>query len=232
MQINKRIWQYVQNRSSGRAMRVALGCSGALLALAATFFTGGFGGRAFAQSLSTCAKGDVAYRVVSGDTLSSIAGQYDMDWHTLATYNHLSHPNRIYRGQTICIPASAAKQTHTPAKGKFNPYPQGQCTWWADKRYHALHGIYVPWLYNSDAWKWVTRAHQYHWHVSSRPSVGSIMVLQPWVQGAYEYGHVAVVEQILDNGDVVASNMNWGDNPSDVTYIEFSPGSGVSFLTY
>lgn len=229
MQTHKRIWQYFR---SHRSARVALGYGCALLALAATFLNGGIGGLAFAQSTSTCAKGDLAYTVKSGDTLSRIAERYNMDWHKLATYNHLANPNRIYRNQTICVPGSAAKQSGQPTKGTFNPYPHGQCTWWADQRYHQLHGIYVPWLYNSDAWQWTTRARQYHWHVSSSPTVGAIMDLQPWVQGAYDYGHVAVVEQILSNGDVIASSMNWGDDPSDVTYAEFSPGSGVTFITY
>ena len=54
---------------------------------------------------------------------------------------------------------------------------------------------------------------------------------QPWVQGAYGLGHVAVVEQVLNNGDVIASNMNWGAYYWQVTNVKYTPGPGVTFIT-
>jgi N-acetylmuramoyl-L-alanine amidase len=212
---------------------------GVVFGLVALFLVGGVGssvGKAFAST--TCASGVTAYKVVSGDTLSKIAYRYGTTWQKLASENHISNPNLIYVNQTICI-GNTATTTSAPTssdgnavKGTYNSFPYGQCTWWADQRYHELTGIYVPWYYNSDAWKWTQRAYQYHWHVSSRPTVGAIMVLQAWTQGAYNYGHVAVVEKILSNGDVIASNMNWGGSGTHVVNVEFSPGSGVSFLTF
>ncbi len=95
-----------------------------------------------------------------------------------------------------------------------------------------MHGVYVPWTTQSNAWQWTARAYNFHWHVSGAPSVGAIVNLQPWVQGAYSLGHVAVVERILQNRHVIASNMNWGIYYWQVTYVEFAPGPGVSFLTY
>ena len=83
--------------------------------------------------------------------------------------------------------------------------------------------------YNT-TWQWTDRAYQFGWHVSSSPVAGSIIDLQPWVQGAHGLGHVAFVEQLLSNGDVIASNMNWGANPTQVTDVQFSPGPGVTFL--
>jgi len=94
-----------------------------------------------------------------------------------------------------------------------------------------MHGVYVPWRTNADAWQWTARAHQYGWRVSSKPSSGAIIDLQPWVEGAYGKGHVAVVERILSNGHVIASNMDWGTNPYQVRYVEFAPGRGVTFIS-
>jgi surface antigen len=111
-----------------------------------------------------------------------------------------------------------------------NVFPYGTCTWWADQRYFQLHGVYVPWHTQADAWQWTARAYQFGWHVSSTPVLGAIINLQPYVQGAYGLGHVAVVEKILSNGHVIASNMAWGANPQQVTYVEFAPGPGVTFL--
>jgi CHAP domain-containing protein len=121
-------------------------------------------------------------------------------------------------------------QTLLPAEGSKNLFPYGSCTWWANQRYFQLNGIYVPWRIQSNAWQWTIRAEEFGWNVSSYPVVGSIIDLQPRVQGASWAGHVAIVERILSNGKVIASNMNWGAHPWQVTFIEFAPGPGVTFL--
>lgn len=224
MQIHHRICCYFRQH---RPARILLGHLCVLLAVAAFFF-GGPGNvlKTFAQS--RCSSSDSTYIVVSGDTLSGIATRYNISWQSLATHNNIGDPNLIYVNEAICIPDKGQK----PVKGSYNPFPHGQCTWWADQRYHQLHSIYVPWVSGSDAWKWTARAHQYHWHVSKHPSVGAILNLQPWVQGAHGLGHVAVVEKVLKNGHVIASSMNWGGHPGHVVTTEFTPGSGVSFITF
>jgi surface antigen len=118
-----------------------------------------------------------------------------------------------------------------PAVGPGNAFPYGVCTWYADERYHQLHGIYVPWHSNANAWQWTARAYEYGWHVSRVPRVGSIMVLQGGVQGASWLGHVGVVERVLGNGRVIASSMNWGSYPGGVTSWSFSNGPGVTFVS-
>ncbi|HEY0753206.1 MAG TPA: CHAP domain-containing protein [Ktedonobacteraceae bacterium] len=123
----------------------------------------------------------------------------------------------------------AAPDSSQQAQG--NPFPYGSCTWWAAQRYHQMTGRYVPWRTQANAWQWTARARQFHWRVSSWPSRGAIIDLQPWVQGAYGAGHVAVVEQVLRNGHVIASNMSWGPSPGRVVYVQFSPGRGVTFLS-
>ena len=116
------------------------------------------------------------------------------------------------------------------AVGRTNPYPYPACTWWADQRYYQVHGVFVPWTNNAMAWQWSTRAAEFGWRVSGTPRVGSILVLQPGVQGAGPYGHVAVVEQVLGNYHVIASSMNWGANPYAITRGDFVLSSGVTFI--
>lgn len=188
-------------------------------------------GKAEAQSF--CPR---IYVVAHGDTLSKIASRYSVNWRWLATENRLANPNRIYRGQLICITRAGGNIRRVNKQQGFstgarNTFPYGACTWWADQRYFQLHGVFVPWKMQANAWQWVARAYQFGWRVSSSPSPGAIIVLQPWVEGAYGLGHVAVVERILNNGHVIASNMSWGRPPLRITYAQFAPGPGVKFVS-
>jgi N-acetylmuramoyl-L-alanine amidase len=233
MQTHKyqRIWQYFQQSRMGSIVVRHIGIIAilVLIVLGTTVGAGLFG--AFAQS--PCSSGDQAYVVVGGDTLGGIATHYNTTWQSLAAYNHISNPNMIYVDETVCIPGN--KVVHKgppPVKGTGNYFPYGQCTWYANQRYYALHKIYVPWTSNSDAWAWTARAQNFHWQVSNKPSVGAIVDLQPWVQGAYGLGHVAVVEKVLSNGDVIASSMNWGVYYWEVVDIQLTPAAGVSFISF
>jgi surface antigen len=106
----------------------------------------------------------------------------------------------------------------------------GQCTYWANMRYHQLTGNWVPWLGNAE--EWASQALSYHWVVSDRPNRHgySIMVMQPLVQGAGSYGHVAVVEHVNADGSVYTSNWNWNSGWRKTTYITFVPEHGISFI--
>jgi surface antigen len=119
------------------------------------------------------------------------------------------------------------------AGGGLNRFAFGECTYWADLRYHQLTGYWVPWLGN--AYQWAAGAAASGWVVSSTPRVPSIIVLQPGVQGAFGVGHVAVVERINSDGSVYTSNMNMYSNGGGwdiVSYATFTPGPGVSFVWY
>ena len=152
-----------------------------------------------------------------GTTLSvHVAGAHAAQSSTKASVEHT-------------VPAAQASVLHSTSRGNVFPYPA--CTWWANQRYAQWHGYYVPWTTNSMAWQWKDRAHDFGWHVSTRPKAGSIIDLQPWVQGAYGGGHVAMVERVLGNGHVIASNMSWGANPYAVVDWEFAPGPGVTFIS-
>jgi surface antigen len=112
--------------------------------------------------------------------------------------------------------------------GGLGRFFYGQCTWWANYRYHQMSNIWVPWLGN--AWQWRYGAANYGWVVSATPKVGAIVVLQPGVQGAGYYGHVAIVEQVNPDGSVNTSNFNWLGNWGRETSVTFHPGYGISFV--
>ncbi|HEY6286900.1 MAG TPA: CHAP domain-containing protein [Ktedonobacteraceae bacterium] len=108
----------------------------------------------------------------------------------------------------------------------------GECTYWANMRYHALTGYWVPWLGNADQWAY--GASSSAWIVSSKPNPNgpSIIVLQPYVEGASYLGHVAIVEKVNADGSVNTSNYNWyGNGGYDIlSYWTFTPGPGVTFV--
>ncbi len=115
--------------------------------------------------------------------------------------------------------------------GSPEVWPFGVCTYWANLRYHTLTSVWVTWLGN--AYQWVDGASKAGWNVSTRPHVPSIIVLMPGVQGASGYGHVAVVERIINSTTVYTSNMNWytnGGGYGRVSYNDFNVGPGVYFI--
>lgn len=196
---------------------------------------------AHAQTLRSCAGGDRAYTVVGGDTLNAVAARYGTAWNILASHNGIANPDLIFIGEKLCIPQGkiavrpvmsqpSVQPAYSSRGAAYNIFPFGACTWWADQRYYQLHGTYVPWTTNSNAWQWTARAYQFGWHVSSTPRAGAIMDLQPGVQGAGWLGHVGVVEQVRANGTFIASSMNWNGNTQTATNWTFHAGAGVTFL--
>jgi surface antigen len=113
----------------------------------------------------------------------------------------------------------------------LNRFFYGQCTYWANYRYHQLTGVWIPWLGN--AYEWYQQAINYGWHTSSYPNPNgpSIIVLGPYVQDDLTaYGHVAVVEKINGDGTVTTSNMHW-PYVGVVSYVNFRyPVSGTHFI--
>ena len=194
---------------------------------------------AFAQI--SCPAGDTIYTIQPGDTLGSIAAAHGTSWQTLTQHNQIGNPNLVYANQQICISSGGGNNavisqlqptSGVPLHNTGNPFPYGECTWWAAQRYEVLHGYFVPWTSNSNAWQWTARAYDFHWNVSTQPSYGAIINFQPNVQEASALGHVGVVEQILSNGDVVTSNMNVLGHPfGAIVYLTFHPGPGVTFIT-
>lgn len=119
----------------------------------------------------------------------------------------------------------------TAVRGVGNFFAFPQCTWYANKRYHDLHGIFVPWTTQSNANEWTARAHDFHWIVDSRPQKGDIFQLDANVQGAFGLGHVGVVENVNGNR-FVGSSMNWGAHPTAVATVTYNTGAGVHFIRF
>jgi len=96
-----------------------------------------------------------------------------------------------------------------------------------------LTGYYVPWTTNANADQWSARASDFGWHVSDQPTVGAIIDFQAGVELASDVGHVAIVEQILPNGNLITSNMNIiGHAFGEVVDLTNQAGPGVTFITY
>lgn len=138
----------------------------------------------------------------------------------------------VYHQQTDGMSGGNAQLVGNGA-GSLN-WPVGQCTFWANYRYHQLTGFWVPWSGNAN--QWVIGAQAAGWNVSTQPHVPSIIVLLG-VQGANPtYGHVAVVENIVAGATPVTvhtSNMNWyadGGGWDIESYWNFTVGSGVYFV--
>jgi surface antigen len=147
------------------------------------------------------------------------------------------------KGQnTIALSQQQATATSVLSKGGYDPggvegapegtglgrFFYGQCTYWANMRYHDLTQVWVPWLGNAN--QWTAGAYKYGWNVSDTPHVPSIIVLQSYIQGAGYYGHVAIVEKINEDGSVYTSNWNWNGLPAYTSYVTFTRGDGVKFV--
>lgn len=108
-------------------------------------------------------------------------------------------------------------------------YPVGECTYWADTRYHQLHSVWVP-AFWGDAHSWLSSAQKARWPTSDMPAVGMIMCMQAGVQGAGKFGHVAIVENVLSSGKIVCSSMNWGHFNQISRNTFQAPAPGISFI--
>ncbi|GER87773.1 hypothetical protein KDW_19350 [Dictyobacter vulcani] len=134
-------------------------------------------------------------------------------------------------GQPISVKVTppAASKDFVPDASFDNRYLMGQCTYWADFRYHQLTGYAVPWMYDAKGWAYGA-SQSPGWVVSSTPKVPSILVLQPGTQGAgLQYGHVAIVERINSDGTLYTSAWNVV-GPGILTYMTYHITPGVSFV--
>ena len=133
-------------------------------------------------------------------------------------------------GYTPPAPVIQQYNTSLGISGAGNNFPYGQCTWWANERYHQLTGYYISW--SGNAYQWAFNAPAQGWIVSSVPHVPSIIVFQPGVQYANPvYGHVAVLEAINPDGSLLTSNMNVYGHPFGSVVNETNyTGAGVSFV--
>ncbi|GCE25665.1 hypothetical protein KDA_11490 [Dictyobacter alpinus] len=150
---------------------------------------------------------------------------------TAVTQDGYDAGNQVYAGVQTAAPAN-----NIPAEdqGSLSRFFYGQCTYWANMRYHQLTGHWVPWLGNAGDWAY--QAPAYGWKTSPVPNPNgpSIIVLGPYTQGAGSYGHVAVVETGVSNpyNGVSTSNWNWNGGWATTSWVTFYPGPGVTFVWF
>ena len=146
---------------------------------------------------------------------------------TAVTQDGFDQGSATYPGVPAVAAPPAGIGPNASDYAHLNRFFYGQCTYWANMRYHQLTGNWVQWLGN--AYQWSYQAQAYGWNTSTEPHIPSIVVLQPYVEGAGYFGHVAVAESLNANGSVLTSNWNiagWA------VYSEANvkPGPGVTFI--
>jgi surface antigen len=118
-----------------------------------------------------------------------------------------------------------------------NPAPSGQCTWWAEQKFHDYSGgAYINTLgingTSGDARYWGYNASHRGWNVGSTPRIGSIAVFQPGTGGAGSVGHVAWVTEVYPaRNSMVITEMNF-KGPGVVDTRTISPAFAVNGLQY
>lgn len=179
--------------------------------------------------------------VAEGETLTSIANQYQTSWQRLYAKNTaISSPDIIDVGQKVVIPASdeqlaeraapvsapepaqpttstsaPKRQAATVSRGSAggNSYSYGYCTWYAkNKRPDLPNNL-------GDASTWVARAAAQGISTGSAPRTGAI---------GQRGNHVVYVEAVNGDGSVSISEMNhagW-----NVVSTRTVPGSYFSYI--
>lgn len=156
-----------------------------------------------------------SYTIQEGDSFSSIASLYNMDFYQLAENNGLSIDAYLMPGQTLQVLSTSAAPAATPASSyyleghDYEPgvnYPIGQCTWAVQK----LTTWAGDWWGN--AADWGRNAAREGFVVGETPVVGAIAV---WDDGAL--GHVAYVTEVGSDTNILVLEANikgkqWIDN--------------------
>lgn len=168
----------------------------------------------------------VLYNVKSGDTIDSIATKYKVDPTQLVLYNDLD-VSGVVANTAIILPSGILPETERPgyvAPVVYNYYVAvsgygGGKTWFI--KYGTpdnglyVHGNCTLYAYNrrkelglpvgnhwGNASSWAALAAKDGLVVNKIPSAGSI------IQNGGGFGHVGVVESVLENGDISISEMN------------------------
>lgn len=157
----------------------------------------------------------VVVTVKRTDTVQSLATAYQVQPQVIMDFNYLRDA-RLAEGQRLVLPGGRGPQlagrtllqtsrsrlpdiriVASPTRSANNPFPYGQCTW------YAYYRVPVPWRGN--AGEWYGNAKRAGWAVGSQPKMGAIMVT--W-ENSY-YGHVAIVDAVYSDGTWLVSEMNY-----------------------
>lgn len=133
--------------------------------------------------------------------------------------------------ETPVVEAVSSKPTLTnPINDKTNTYPIGQCTWGVK--------TLADWVGNywGNANEWGASARKAGYTTGSTPLVGSVIVFPNVMYEGYNYGHVAYVTRVYDDGTIEVMEANYGPdrslgnhrgrfNPNDARH-----GGGVYYI--
>lgn len=177
------------------------------------------------QKLKILPTDGIQHTVKRGETIEKLATKYKTDVSRITTYNDLDL-SKPKVGQKIIIPSGILPASERPgyeppvADGQQfigsgstisgmsvtasagNRYAPGYCTWYAYERRQQLGSSIGSFWGNANTWDDNARAAGFT--VNGTPKAGAILV-----DNAGYYGHVAIVERVLDNGDVYLSEMNY-----------------------
>lgn len=168
----------------------------------------------------------VVYTPKDGDTLDSLAQKYNSDPTRIISHNDLEKTGLVM-GQRIIIPGGVLPDNERPgyiaprpapsstssatvlynsnyAVQSGNRYSYGYCTWYVYNRRAELGMPVGSFWGNASSWAYFARSAGYV--VDRTPAVGAIMQDSSSAGG---YGHVAVVEQMFEDGSFRISEMNY-----------------------
>lgn len=171
----------------------------------------------------------VVYTLKAGDTVDGVASDYKADKNRIVSFNDLE--NGIVVGKKIVVPGGTLPEEQrpgyqAPVRGSLgttpsssavgtgyrvnsgiagasvgNRYAWGNCTWYVYERRIQMGRPVGSFWGNANTWAIYARSAGFP--VNKTPARGAVLV-----DTAGYFGHVAVVEEVLANGDVVLSEMN------------------------
>lgn len=175
----------------------------------------------------------VLYTVNAGDTYESISKKYAVDAQSIISYNDLEISG-LTVGSQIILPDAVLPTAERPgyvvpiyyyyatgggssdvsflyvntsptSAGNKNAW--GNCTWYVWERRNQLGGAWVlPSSPLGNAAQWAYSLGSAGYRVDRKPAFGAIMQNGGEING---YGHVAFVESVESNGDVIITEMNY-----------------------
>ena len=177
------------------------------------------------RTLAILPTSGLMHTVAGGDTVESIASKYNSSAARIVSINNLELSG-VAAGQRLVVPdgikpapAPVVRSYATPSQGSGsriatnvfatagNRYALGNCTWYVYERRAQLGRPIGSFWGNANTWD--SSAIAAGFNVGRVPQPGAIMQWDEYSEPYITYaGHVALVERILENGDVVITEMN------------------------
>lgn len=180
------------------------------------------------QTLQIPPRDGILVTMSEGQSIDDLAKTYNVARERILYFNeYLEEPSRSLRGAEVFIPdvnpanyvKSAPVRRYTSVRYSFSPpsppgdpssskettagFYRGYCTEWAANRTKELGGEPVTWRGNGGAW--ARNAAVQGRTVNKVPEVGAIVSTTE----GYATGHVAVIEQVHEDGSMTISEKNY-----------------------